>query len=185
MYYFKSLFRRSYTSVVVAILISAFLLIDAICKIPTNCSRNLKEYKYKSIFRYIILILSSLGLAYWDLTHCLLTIFDRILAENPGYKMAIIAIIFVGYFVMYLITTLIMSFICCLFFKITTKNKEQFNLKAAQKYNKFSITLLIALHVICFGLQLFTNYIVYAILYTIVGLLIVWLFTRQYKRRRS
>lgn len=140
----------------------------------------------KSIFRYIILILSSLGLAILGFnTLPADNLLTDILAENPGYKMAIIAIIFVGYFVMYLITTLIMSFICCLFFKIATKDKEQFNLKAAQKYNKFSITLLIALHVICFGLQLFTNYIVYAILYTIVGLLIVWLFTRQYKRKED
>lgn len=140
----------------------------------------------KSIFRYIILILSSFGLAVLGFN----TLPDDnllidILAESPGYEMAVIAIIFVGYFVMYLITTLIVSFICCLFFKIASKDKEQFNLKAAQKYNKFSITLLIALHVLCFGLQLFTNYIVYAVLYTVVGLLIIWLFTQQYKKKED
>ena len=78
----------------------------------------------KSIFRYIILILSSLGLAILGFnTLPADNLLTDILAENPGYKMVIIAIIFVGYFVMYLITTLIMSFICCLFFKIATKDK--------------------------------------------------------------
>lgn len=138
----------------------------------------------KSIFRYIILIFSSLGLAVlgFDTMPADSFLVD-IIAENPEYKMAIIAIIFIGYVVMYLITTSIMSFICCLFFKIATKDKEQFNIKAARKHNKFSITLLIALHVLCFGLQLLTNYIVYAALYTIVGVLIIWFFSYLYKKK--
>lgn len=140
----------------------------------------------KSIVRYIILVISSLGLAvlgfYTLPSDNLLT---DVLAENSNYKIAIIAIIFVGYVVLYLITTNIISFICCLFFKIATKDKEKFNIKKAQKYNKFSITLLIALHVICLGLQLFTNYIVYVVLFTVVGLLIAWLFAQRYKRKEN
>lgn len=140
----------------------------------------------KSILRYIILIISSFALAVLGFNILpadnLLT---DVLAENPGYKMVVIVVISVGYFVLYLITTLIMSFINCLFFKIATKDKEQFDLKTAQKYNKFSITLLIALHVICFGLRLFTSYVVYAVLYTLVGLLIIWLFIQQYKKNEN
>lgn len=140
----------------------------------------------KSIFRYIILIFSSLGLAVLGFnTLPADNLLTDILTEKPEYKIAIIAIIFVGYFVMYLITTLIMSFICCLFFKMATKDKKQFDLKAAQAYSKFSVTLLIALHVICFGVQLFSGYIVYMALYVVVGLLIAWLFTRQYKRKKD
>lgn len=140
----------------------------------------------KPIFRYIILTLSSLLLAVLGLnTLSMDNLLSDILSENPGYKIAIIAIIFVGYLAMYLITTQIISFIYCLFFKIATKDKEMFDLKTAQNYAKASITLLIMLHVICFGLQLLTTYVVYAVVYITIGFVIVCTYTHSYKKRKN
>lgn len=140
----------------------------------------------KSVFRYIILILSSLMLAILGFnTLPTDNLLNDIIAENPGYKIAIIAIIFVGYLIMYVITTLIMSFVYCLVFKLGTKDKENFDLKVAQRYNKASITLLIALHVLCFGLRMLTSYLFYAIVYLAIGILIVYFIVAKYRKKHD
>lgn len=140
----------------------------------------------KSIFRYITLCLSSLGLAVLGvLTLPDNNVLSDIFAEIPAYKAVMIAVIFFGYLVVYWITTLIVSFVWCLFFKIATKEKEQFNQQQAEKYSKSGITLLIALHVLCFAVQLVTNNVVYVAMYTAIGFLITYCFTDQYKKKQD
>ncbi len=137
-----------------------------------------------SFFRAPILALSSIALAM--LGFSLLpaeNLLTDILADNPSWKIGAVAVIAVGYLVMYLITVAIMSFLGSLFCKIGTKEKESFDLKKAKDVNKTVITLLIALHVACFALQTVTHFAVYAALFFAVGLAIIFLVMGLYKRR--
>lgn len=137
-----------------------------------------------AFFRAPVLLLSSVALAM--LGFSLLpadNLLTDILADNPSWRIGVIALIAVGYLVMYLITVAVVSFLGSLFCKIGTKDKEAFDLKRAKDVNKTIITLLIALHVACFALQTVTHFAVYAAVFFAVGLAIIFLVMGLYKRK--
>lgn len=137
-----------------------------------------------ALFRAPVLVISSIALAM--LGFSLLpadNLLSDVLADNPSWRIGIIALIAAGYLVMYLVTVAVTSFLGSLFCKLATKDKESFDLKKAKDVNKTAITLLIALHVACFALQTVTHFAAYAAVFFAVGLAIIFLVMGLYKRK--